>query len=155
MSFFRAMLQWWSRRPAALRWVAVIAWAGLIWFLSSRPGRGPGSSSLRTMAYNSAHLVVFAALATLVLTALSQKPRSGQAWWAVLVSTAYGVVDELHQGSVPGRVSSVGDAVTDLCGSVIGVCLVMWWLQRWQRGPGWGVTMALIVGVLSVTEVIG
>jgi len=44
---------------------------------------------------------------------------------AVLVSTAYGISDELHQRFVPGRHSEAMDVAKDLAGAVVGA-----WLYR-------------------------
>jgi len=42
---------------------------------------------------------------------------------AVLVSTAYGISDELHQSLVPGRHSEAMDVAKDLAGAIAGAWL--------------------------------
>jgi VanZ family protein len=49
---------------------------------------------------------------------------------AVLVSTAYGISDELHQSFVPGRQSDAMDVAKDLAGAVVGA-----WLYRRASAP--------------------
>jgi VanZ family protein len=39
---------------------------------------------------------------------------------SVLLSSLYGVTDELHQAFVPGRVASIGDLVADSIGAFTG-----------------------------------
>jgi VanZ family protein len=53
--------------------------------------------------------------------------------YAVLVCAAYGVLDEFHQGFVPGRDSSIGDVVADSVGAGLGTLLAAAWATRRLR----------------------
>jgi len=70
------------------------------------------------------HLVEYAVLGWLCAAASSRTWPSVSAWrtagFAVFVSALWGVSDEIHQALVPGRYPEVGDAVADLCGSIVG-----------------------------------
>ena len=65
-----------------------------------------------------AHIVIFAALGFSMFQAL--EGRKGRAPAAVLLSYAYGVLDELHQTWI-GRYGRWQDTVIDLAGILIGV----------------------------------
>lgn len=57
-------------------------------------------------------------------------PRRGAAMAAILLTVGYGVLDELHQSTVPGRESSAGDVVAD----AVGACAALWVFRRAGRG---------------------
>ena len=72
----------------------------------------------------SLHLGGYALLGALMVRMLKRE-LPGQSPWksivlAVVVSTFYGVSDELHQALVPGRSADVMDIVADLTGSILG-----------------------------------
>lgn len=103
--------------------IPLLAWAVLIWALSSQPPRAVVDHvTLKVYLANCAHAVEFGVLALLVALTL---PRSGG--WprldargtgvALLIVAAYATLDELHQGLTPGRNAAVPDVLTDLCGA--------------------------------------
>lgn len=64
------------------------------------------------------HGVEFAVLGWLACKALAG--RRGAWLLAALAAALFGLTDEWHQSFVPGRDASVGDAIADAVGSVIG-----------------------------------
>ena len=118
--------------------------AGWIWWLSSAPRSIGGSGRFWNFVSDSTHLVLFGLLAVLLLETL----RRGGGWTrnallAVLALTVgWGVVDELHQGSVPHRHADPADVCTDFLGAVGAIAL--WW---GVRGPG---RIATAVGRASI-----
>lgn len=96
-----------------------LGYAGLIFFLSAQSGftvpRGIWSFD------KVVHLVEYAVLAFLIARALRHAPTLR---WpvpaAILLSTLYGVSDEIHQSFVPGRVADPYDAIADAVGSLLG-----------------------------------
>ncbi|MCK5548682.1 MAG: VanZ family protein [Thermoplasmata archaeon] len=50
---------------------------------------------------------------------------------SLLVGTVYGILDEVHQGFVPGRVASFWDAVFNFLGVIIAVVAFSIWI-RWK-----------------------
>lgn len=74
------------------------------------------------------HVVAYACIAASLWIAWSRRPvavvcafRSRGAW---LVASLYGIVDELHQSFVPGRVCSVADWVSDALGAALAVVVL-------------------------------
>lgn len=123
-----APFRWWARRPWALRWGAVVAEMGLLWWLSSRQIDSFGTGILRALLHNGAHVVAYGALGVFALLALRGTRQVGggtDAMRAVCIAAAYGVVDELHQRCVPGRVCSLADLGADISGAVFGVATVL------------------------------
>jgi VanZ family protein len=108
-----------SVKRLANQWGPVVAWAALIFALSSFPmPSGPSRFGIDKVA----HLVEFATLAALLTRALL---RSGltparAVMWAIALATFYGAVDELHQLFVPGRSSDVFDLAADAAGACAG-----------------------------------
>ncbi|MGB5717851.1 MAG: VanZ family protein [Gammaproteobacteria bacterium] len=98
-----------------------IAWAGLIFYLSSQPGIHtpllfPGQDKLF-------HLIAFGMLGFLLmgtLKATNSGYRTGQVWFVVLLVASYGVLDEFHQYFVPGRSVEFYDALADAAGGLLG-----------------------------------
>ena len=68
-----------------------------------------------------AHVAVFGMLAFLIARSLS--PQNVTTWrrvWLVTLAVSiYGLTDEYHQAFVPGRDSSLWDALFDLLGGLI------------------------------------
>ena len=107
----------------AFAWLPVVAWAALIFALSSISDLGTGLGGWDLALRKAAHLAEFAILGALLARALLGTTR----WWswpAWLAGTAYAVTDELHQHFVPGRQASVLDIVIDTVGVAVGVLAV-------------------------------
>jgi VanZ family protein len=101
-----------GRRAAALRWLAVVVWAGVIFGFSSIPSAHfAGGINLRDALLHAGEYAVLAALLR----------RAGLSWWAaVAVAAAYGVSDEFHQSFVHNRDASPADLMFDVVGAMIG-----------------------------------
>lgn len=99
-----------------LRWVPAALYAANLWALSSRAGRGP----LPVNAYL-LHFLGYGGFGALVWAALAVPGRSGLrvAVAAAAIAGAYGVMDEIHQSYVPGRVADPLDAAADLAGAAV------------------------------------
>ncbi len=128
-------MQWWMGRPRLLRAAAAIACATLLWWLTGMPGDNLPSVPGGHWAMNLCHVAAFGGLAALVLAALSAHTDSfpSRALPAALLATMHGGVLELLQAASPGRSSSWGDAVSNACGAVLAVCVVMWVTHRDRR----------------------
>ena len=110
--------------PPALRlWLPVLAWAAVIFALSSLPGLGTGLGTWDLVLRKLAHVGEYAVLGALLLRAL------GRPLPAAALGVAYAVTDELHQRFVPGRLGSPRDVAIDAVGVALGI-----WLWRARRG---------------------
>jgi VanZ family protein len=99
-----------------------VAWAGLIFVLSSIPDLGTGLGGWDLVLRKIAHAMEYAILGFLLLHA------TGRERAALALGIAYAVSDELHQNFVPGRMGSPRDVAIDTIGVVVGVLLVG---RRW------------------------
>ena len=99
-------------------WLPVVAWAGLIFALSSISDLGTGLGTWDLVLRKAAHAAEFAVLGFLLLRAL------GREVVALALGIAYAVSDELHQHFVPGRQGSVLDVALDSLGVAAGVYVV-------------------------------
>jgi len=110
--------------------LAVLSWAGLIFYLSSQPSIEtpalfPGQDKLF-------HLVAFGMLGFLAagsLRASQDGYATRQIWLVVLAVTLYGISDEFHQYFVPGRSADIYDVVADAAGGLLGAW-TMYFLAR-------------------------
>ncbi|MBR57468.1 MAG: hypothetical protein CMH54_05340 [Myxococcales bacterium] len=101
-------------------WIGVgIAWATLIWLLSSVPSSGLSRPPF-VGADKVVHFLLFAVLGFAWVRGL--RPGFAFLWGLVVLVAAYGVLDEWHQTWVPGRTATIGDVIADALGSIIG-CL--------------------------------
>ena len=107
-------------------WLPVIAWAALIFALSSIPHLGTGLGTWDTILRKGAHVTEYAILGLLLVRAL------GRELPAFLIGVAYAITDELHQHFVGGRHSSPIDVAIDSTGVLIGV-LILGRARRWVR----------------------
>ncbi|MEO0651981.1 MAG: VanZ family protein [Planctomycetota bacterium] len=125
------------------RWVGValtLAWMGLIFRLSSLSKPVPVDVRVPLFFNDFAHAPLFGMVAFLALIALPRRmepfpwPRlDRRAWWGVLALVAlYGISDEIHQSTTPGRDASLGDVITD----VVGGFSVLMLARHLGRGPG-------------------
>jgi VanZ family protein len=99
-------------------WGAVVAWAALIFALSSIPDLGTGLGGWDVALRKVAHAGEFAVLGFLLFRALDRERT------ALALGIAYAISDEVHQHFVPGRLGSPLDVLIDAVGVVVGVLLV-------------------------------
>jgi len=112
-------------------WAPVLAWMGLIFWLSSQPNVPTLSVGwLDQAAKNGGHMALYFVLALLLDRAWRQ-----EAMWpharvpAVLViALLYALSDEWHQSFVPGRSPSLADVGFDMAGAA---------LALWVREKTW------------------
>ncbi|MBI2914848.1 MAG: VanZ family protein [Firmicutes bacterium] len=121
-----------GRRRRILAWGPALVYAGFIAFGSSLPG---GTVETRVPDFV-LHGLEYMGLG--VLTHLGFRWGLGHtearsALLAVLVSTVYGVSDEIHQSFVPGRESSLLDLLADGAGATLAQLLI---LAGRRRAPG-------------------
>ena len=108
---------------AVLRlWLPVVAWAALIFALSSVPDLGTGLGTWDLVLRKVAHAAEYAVLGAL-LTRATGRPRL-----AFVLGVLYAASDELHQLAVPGRHGAPLDVAIDAAGVLVGVTL-------WRHAP--------------------
>jgi VanZ family protein len=100
-------------------WLPVIAWAALIFGLSSIPSLNSGLGTWDTVLRKLAHTAEFAVLAALLWRALRNEVA------ALVVAVAFAAGDEFHQSFVRGRHGSPVDVAIDGIGAAIGLVLVL------------------------------
>jgi VanZ family protein len=98
-------------------WLPVVAWAAVIFGLSSIPSLGTDLGTWDLVLRKLAHVGEYAVLSALLLRAV------GRAAPAFLIAVAYAVTDELHQRFVHGRHPSPLDVLIDTAGVAIGIAL--------------------------------
>jgi VanZ family protein len=106
-----------------MRWVVTIAYAGFIFFLSSRTWKGLPSFPFADKSFHAILYFGFGALLLWSLRATRLKARPFIAYIAFLCAVAYGLSDEIHQLFVPGREFSLFDLMADGAGAAIGVAV--------------------------------
>ena len=102
---------------ALARWLPVLAWAALIFALSSIPSLTTGLGTWDLVLRKAAHAAEFAVLGVLLARALAELP-------AFAAGVAYAVSDEVHQRFVPGREGALLDVAIDAAGVLLGVLLL-------------------------------
>jgi VanZ family protein len=114
-------------------WLPAIAYASLIFYLSHQSNPlGPGLPPDYLL-----HFVEYGLLSLAVLLGVTngfkKEPTYRRVCLAIIVSTAYGALDEVHQLFVPQRFSSLQDLLADMIGaSVFSLSLVflLWLIRR-------------------------
>jgi VanZ family protein len=105
-------------------WLPVVAWAAVIFTLSSIPSLSTGLGTWDTILRKGAHLAEYAVLGGLLYRALGREPL------ALAVGIAYAASDELHQYFVRGRHASPVDVAIDAVGVAAGMLI---WLRLRDR----------------------
>jgi VanZ family protein len=119
----------------ALLWGPVLLVMALIFYLSSLPDPGgpPGGISDKT-----AHFLIYGALGAGMMRALAGGRATAIALptilAAIVLTTLYGVSDEIHQYFVPPRTPDILDVAADAAGACAGAIAVTV-LARLR--PGW------------------
>lgn len=117
-------------------WGPVVAYAGLIFFLSSRTAAevpAPPIPHLDKLIHFFEYAVLGALIARALLLGPPRVSRAVAFGVALVVSCAYGASDEWHQSFVPGRFSSGWDLVADSLGAASGIAVVSRLKRKGQR----------------------
>lgn len=117
------------------RWMAVVAWMALIFFLSSQSRlpmlRLGWAEALQDVA---GHFVAFGVLAILFAWALSGSGVAHPWSRSFVLVLLYALSDEFHQSFVPGRHPDTLDIATDALGAACALLLLRYLrLRRHQR----------------------
>jgi VanZ family protein len=104
-----------ARSRAISLWLPVVAWAALIFALSSLPHLSSGLGTWDYVLRKCAHVTEYAILGALLLRALGREVP------AFLAALAYAASDELHQHFVAGRHASPVDVAIDAVGITFGL----------------------------------
>jgi VanZ family protein len=119
-----------------VRWAALLAWMGLIFFLSAQsqlPNLTPSAPSIEEVG---GHLFVYFVMALLLRWALAGAGVRHPNCWALGLCALYGISDEFHQSFVPNRVPSIGDWTNDVLGTGAALLLTSWLRARLKPRPG-------------------
>lgn len=121
------------------RWLPLICWMGLIYYLSNQPKLPHPARKLGITDYvfdYGAHAFFFGTLTILAWRVLRIPRRSWPEWlsnqairWAALGAMLYAASDELHQIFVPGRWAKLTDFLADC----VGIAAAMGCLALWRR----------------------
>ncbi len=108
-----------------LRWLAVAAWMGVIFFLSAQPQLPHVIPSLMDSAQDVlGHFVAYGILGGLLYWALTGAWVGRAALFALLIVFLYALSDEFHQSFVPHRHPDPFDVLTDVVGAGVVVGLL-------------------------------
>jgi VanZ family protein len=119
-------------------WALLVVWALTVCVLSSIPGTQLADTGI-PHADKIVHALIFATGGTLLVLAL----RTGVAWTArrtALVAffalLTFGILDEVHQLSTPGRSGGdLGDLSADALGALLGVAFALFAHAKIQKRP--------------------
>jgi VanZ family protein len=113
-----------TRSRALTVWLPVLAWAAVIFALSSIPSLSSGLGVWDTVLRKGAHVTEYAILGALLYRAFEREVP------ALAAGIAYAATDELHQHFVRGRHASPVDLGIDTVGLALGMVV---WLRVRQR----------------------
>jgi VanZ family protein len=115
-------------------WLPVIAWAGLIFYVSSLTHLSTGLRS-DLVFRKIAHALEYYVLVLLLSRAFRGSFRSGVLElyiYPAVLSFLYAISDEFHQSFVPGRIACAQDVLIDCIGIISYLSGVG--ILRWKRG---------------------
>jgi VanZ family protein len=119
-------------RRSLLAFLPVAAYAGIIFWLSSQPNPLPFLPREWLSQDKILHATEYAVLGAMLVVALrlAGLSPSRALVLAVVLASAYGASDEVHQFFVPGRSADVRDWVADTLGAALGAGLASRVLRR-------------------------
>lgn len=95
-------------------WLAVVLIGFAIFYLSSLSfPPGPSITNFYSMLY---HFLAFFSLAFFLLPALIQGKNKSLIFIAIIMAIMYGLLDEIHQLFVPGRICAFSDFLINSAG---------------------------------------
>lgn len=121
--------QWLKRHTVIYLWLPLVAWMGLIFYLSAQPDLPhPDTGWADLLVSSLAHAFVFGVLALLWVRALGDLQHAGRL--ALILTFVYALSDEFHQAFVPGRVPDLWDLACDALGAALTLIGWAWWRKR-------------------------
>src|SRR5947208_9507296 len=114
-----------TRSRALTLWLPVLAWAAVIFAISSIQSLSSGLGVWDTVLRKGAHVTEYAILGALLYRAFEREVP------ALAAGIAYAATDELHQHFVRGRHASPIDVGIDAVGVALG--MLLWLRVRQQR----------------------
>lgn len=153
----------WLRLPVLVRALVPLGVMAALWASSAVTPSPRPSSLVRDYLHNGAHIVAYGVLAgsfllcgpVATLTGSAGRRRSHWPVCSIGLALGYGIVDELHQARVPGRVCSYGDLLSDASGATLAVVALLALLRAdagLVRSLGWCL-LACLVSVSIATWV--
>jgi VanZ family protein len=112
-------------------WAPVVLWMALLFAVSSREAPAVAGRIPDWVTHGGAYAVL-GALAARALDATVTGTGVFRTVAAIVLSTAYGVSDEIHQSFVPGRTADPWDVAKDAGGAMVGA--LAWRAVRGGRG---------------------
>ena len=106
-----------SVQATVLRWAPAVAWAALIFGLSSFSALGTDLGFWEYVLPKAVHIVEYAVLGFLLVWAARRESV------AFVLGIAYAASDEVHQRFVEGRHGSALDVAIDAVGLAVGIYL--------------------------------
>jgi VanZ family protein len=109
--------------------------AGSIWFLSSQSTlpQPKGILGWDKLQHLLAYLVLSVTVGLWISPAFWERRSVFAVLLTMLISSAYGVIDEFHQYFVPGRDCNVWDWLADTLGALLGALVIMVLMKKWRR----------------------
>lgn len=110
-----------------LRYLEILVWSGMIFYLSSLPGTPNSSTDMETfLERKGAHIFEYIVLSVLCLRAFSRSfgvKGNRAVFFSVAFCFLFAVSDEIHQVFVFGRSGKSTDVMIDLAGIILGFWL--------------------------------
>jgi len=114
-------------------WFPILVYCLLIFLQSSRPS--PDVTPDWPHVDKVVHFTAYALLGALFLRAFKTTRIKHNLkfilFLSILLSSLYGISDEIHQHFVPYRTADAMDALADITGSVFGVGVFSLWIKRY------------------------
>lgn len=113
-----------------LRWLPVLLWMGIIFYLSSQTEKNLKSLFPFLDQFDWGHYVAYFVLAALFFFAMNYPRKRLTKVVIVILCLFYGVTDEFHQSFVAGRTPDVFDLLNDTIGATLAMILALFWGRK-------------------------
>ena len=127
---WRGFSRWFDRHIFLGYWLPAVTYAVSISVFSSMP-RPPEAPGVELVPFYSsfAHMLVFAGFSAVLFFALDSSTHGNMKrlcpLFALLITFAYGLTEEIHQHYVPGRTMDMADALVDLIGATMAQLMIV------------------------------
>jgi VanZ family protein len=119
-----------------IAWGPALSWAAVLFFLSELRDLPPELERFAELNDKVVHALLYSTLGMTLAWARRASSRTPAHFALLLAGYAYGALDELHQGFVPGRNPDVMDFAADVVGVTLGYLLLhAMWAIFFSRKP--------------------
>ncbi|MCK5625092.1 VanZ family protein [Candidatus Pacearchaeota archaeon] len=125
IKYFNNLIKWFEKHNK-LSWIITILIAVFIFYFSSLSFEGVSSAGIKSNVSVIYHIGIFFFLSLFLFISLIKGKKNSKLFlFSFFVVLAYGIIDEIHQFFIPGRLCTGVDVFFDLIGILLALMVYL------------------------------